>query len=274
MRFGLALASAAIILAAAPGGAAAGDPTPAPTLAPVGLPPAAAPPERAAPLKVIERLYVTSYCSRFIRHFNVAANVLIANDQHLEHTSSDLDALEADYVKRDGALLVYGDRNRLIEEVGAMMHSIPQGQVAVDDLLAQAHATKDTARREALQTTASQLQRSIDRQRAVTFDLSNVIHVLMDKHTIADTDEYHIAETMPYPNMPVIVHTLDDPVPEPGSTDAAQALAPQPASAKMVLQFDRQRSLIAHAESQAAIAAASVEKSCVVEDRQLPPGGN
>ena len=287
MRLGLALASLAMAVAFAPGGAVADAPTPSPvpTLAPVGLPPTAATPAPVPspngspnannpPLKVIERLYVASFCSRFIQHFNLAANVLIANDARLDHTSDDLDAVDADYVKRDGALRVYDDRNRLIAEVGEMMRSIPQGQGAVNNLLAQARSTKDPARRDALQATASQLQRSIDRQRAVAYDLSNAIHVLLDKRTAEDTDEFHIAETMPYPNMPVIVHTLDDPVPEPGSTDAAQALAPKPATTKMVLQFDRQRWIIGHAESQAAASAETIVKSCVVEDRQEPPAGN
>ena len=280
MRLGLALASLALAVSTTHAGAVANDPTPTPTLAPVGLPPApasapeASPSANAPPLKVIERIYVTSFCSRFIQHFNLAANVLIANDTRLDQTSSDLDAVDADYVKHDGALRVYDDRNRLIAEVGGMMRSIPLGQTAVNNLLAQARSTKDPARREALQATASQLQRSIDRQRAVAYDLSNAVHVLLDKHTFEDTDEYHIAQVMPYPNMPVIVHTLDDPVPEPGSTDAAQALAPKPATTKMVLQFDRQRWIIAHAESQAAVAAESIVKSCVVEDRQEAPVGN
>ncbi|TAM89714.1 hypothetical protein EPN42_07065 [bacterium] len=280
MRFGLALVSLALAVSTAHAGAVANDPAPTPTLAPVGLPPAgaaapeASPSANAPPLKVIERIYVTSFCSRFIQHFNLAANVLIANDTRLDQTSSDLDAVDADYVKHDGALRVYDDRNRLIAEVDGMMRSIPQGQTAVNNLLAQVRGTKDPTRREALQATASQLQRSIDRQRAVAYDLSNTVHVLLDKHTFEDTDEYHIAQAMPYPNMPVIIHTLDDPVPEPGSTDAAQALAPKPATAKMVLQFDRQRWIIAHAESQAAAAAESIVKSCVVEDRQEAPVGN
>jgi len=278
MRLGLAVASLVLGVTTAPVSGAVPAPAPSPTLAPVTLPPpesrptpVAVPGESGPPLKVIERLYVTTFCSRFVQHFNIAANTLIANDARLDQTSDDLDAVEADYVKRDGALRVYDDRNRLIAEIGGMLRSIPQGQAAVNDLIAQARATKDPARREALQTTASELQHSIDRQRAVTYDLSNVVHVLLDKHSYEDTAEYQIAETMPYPGMVVNVTALDAPVPEPHATSAEEAIAPKPATTKMVLQFDRQRWIIAHAESRAAAAADTIIKSCVVEERQSPP---
>jgi len=280
MRYAWALASLALGIA----GAAASDapaPGPSPTLAPITLPAATVPPASAsaspAPgaspgraLKVIERLYVNRFCSRFVQHFDVAADVLIANDAALSRTSSDLDAVERDYVKRNGAVLVYDDRNRLIKEVGSMVRSIPAGQAAVNDLLAQARETKDPTRHAELTTAASNLQRSIDRQRAVAYDVTNVIHVLLDKHTIQDTAEYQIAETQPYTWMPVNVTALDDPVPQPGSTDAAQALATKPATTKEVLQFDRQRWIIAHAESNAAVAAEGVAKTCVIEEHSSP----
>lgn len=273
MRLGWTLASLLLGAAAIPAVAAVPEPGPSPTLAPVSLPAPASTPfveGNGPPLKVIERLYVTRFCSRFVQHYNVAADVLIANDARLGLTSNDLDSVETDYTKRDGALRVYEDRNRLIAEVGGMMQSIPTGQVAVNDLIAQAKLTKDPERHQALTTAASELQHSIDRQRAVAYDLSNVIHVLLDKHTVEDTAEYQIAETMPYHNMPVNVTALDDPVPEPGSTDAAQALAPKPATVKEVLQFDRQRWIIAHAESHAASAAQRIVESCVTEEYSAP----
>ncbi|MDE2572466.1 MAG: hypothetical protein KGM44_08100 [bacterium] len=268
MRREVAPALCLFVLAVAPARAAAPEPSPSP-LAPVTIPLASPTPARSEagqPLKVIERLYVNSFCSRFVQHFNVAANVLVANDARLEQSSADLDRVEADYVKRDGALRVYDDRNRLIAEVGEMMRSIPIGQAAINDLIAQARSTRDPERKQQLTIAASEMQRSVDRQRAVSYDLSNVIHVLLDKHTIQDTAEYQIAQTMPYPNIPVIVTTLDDPVPEPHSTSAAEALAPKPATAKEVLQFDRERYIIAHAESRAAAAADLIVKSCVVEE--------
>lgn len=266
VRLGLTLAlAAAAVLATAPLAAPANDPEPLATLAPLSIPNAETPdPVASGSEKVLGHIYTTAFCSRFVEHYNVAATTLIGNDRRMDAAGVNVEQIADDYKRRDGALRIVDHRNQLIAAVGEMMRSIPVGQSAVNDLLQQAKETTDEERRQALHESASQLQRSVDRQRAVAYDLSNYAHVLMDKHKKEDTAEYRIQQTLPPGMPPVNITALDDPVPEPGDVNPALIDAPghKAATVKEVLQWDRQRSIIRDAESNAQIAAGRIVTVC------------
>lgn len=232
--------------------------------------------------KVLGHIYTSAFCATFVEHFNAAARIVISNDQHLDSVDTNLHKIADDWNRRDGAMRVYDERVALIATVAQMLKSIPVSQAEVNALLAEAKTTNDPERKAALLESASQLQKTIDRQRAVAFDLSNVIHVLIDKHKTEDMAETNINLTLP-PGMPgVNVTALDDPVPEPGSNTMMQSnpspspspgAAPVPGSLQDILQWNRQRSIIGTAETHAAVAADRVVRICNDEHRPTPPPG-
>jgi hypothetical protein len=287
--FAFALGTA-LLVAALGSPVPASSPSPSPsatsaaTLAPIDDGSVPAPAASASPgqPKIIGHIYTSAYCTNFVEHFNTAARIVISNDQHLDSVDVNLREIENDWNKRDGAIRVYEDRVELIAIVDKMLKSIPVSQAAVNELLAQAKATSDPVRKAALLESASQLQKTIDRQRAVTYDLTNVIHVLLDKHKTEDMAETNIRNTLPYGYQAVHITALDDPVPEPG-TDTLMQPAPSPSpspgatpappaagSVEDIMQWTRQRSIIGTAESKAAVAADRVVRICNQEKDALP----
>jgi len=257
----------------APSPASSPTPTAGPTLAPIDADSTAAPATSSGPgqPKLLGHVYTSAYCSNFVEHFNTAARGVIDNDQHMDAVDADLHKIEYDWDRTDGAMRVYDDRVSLIASVNTMLKSIPVTQAAVNQLLAQAKETTDPARKAALLESASQLQKTLDRQRAVTYDLSNVIHVLLDKHKKEDMGETAIYNTQPAGFQYVGVSLLDDPVPEPGqdsivhndpSPSPSPGATPKAGSVEDILQWTRQRSIIGTAESKAAVAADRVVRIC------------
>jgi hypothetical protein len=255
------------------------SPSPVWTLAPiaVGSQPEPAASSASGQPKVLGHVYASAYCTNFVERFNVAATTIVSNDQDLTSVDTTLRRIEDDYDRIDGAGRVYDDRVKLIDEVSQLMKSIPVTQAAVNDLLAQAKATTDPDRKAALQESASELQRTVDRQKAMADDLNGVVNVLMDKHKAEDTAEYNIQNLL-LPGMQAgHVSLLDDPVPEAGegsnlkwspSPSPSPGATPKPGSVEDVLQWTRQRSIIANAESHAAAAADHVVTIC---DQERPP---
>jgi len=253
------------------------SPTPGPTLAPIDDASTPDPSATGSP-KVLGHIYTTAFCSNFVEHFNAATRIVISNDQNLDSVDVDLHKIEDDWNKTDGATRVYDERVHLIATVQQMMSSIPASQAEVNKLLAEAKITTDPDRKAALQESASQLQKTIDRQRAVTYDLSNVIHVLLDKHKAEDTAEYNINRTLPPGMPPVNITALDDPVPEPGTDTLMQPKpgasptgSPTPAAVENIMQFSRQRWIIGNAESKAAVAADKIVRICSSQRPPTPP---
>jgi hypothetical protein len=271
----------ALFVAALASPVPASNPTPAPSptstskLAPIDEGTAPVPTASSSPgaPKLIGHIYTSAYCTSFVEHFNIAARGVITTDQHMDAVDLNLRAIEDDWNRTDGAMRVYSDRVTLIATVEQMLKTIPATQAAVNDLLAQAKTTADPVRKAALQESASQLQKTVDRQRAVAYDLTNVIHVLLDKHKEEDTAEANILRSLPDGPRYVNVTALDDPVPEPG-TDTMMQPAPtpspspgatptiRPGSVEDVMQWSRQRSIIGTAESKAADAADQIVRIC------------
>ncbi len=285
-QLAIALGSALLVAALAspvPASNPSPSPTPSagPTLAPIDVGPDPVATASTSPdqPKLLGHVYTSAYCSNFVEHFNTAARVVIDTDQRLDAVDANLHAIENDWDRSDGAMRVYDDRVALIATVDKMLKAIPVSQAAVNQLLAQAKETTDPARKAALLESASQLQKTIDRQRAVTYDLSNVVHVLLDKHKKEDMAETNIYNTLPNGFQYVGVSLLDDPVPEPG-TDSMQHLSPSPSpnpsatpkpgSVEDIMQWTRQRWIIGNAESKAATAADRVVRICNQERDTSP----
>jgi len=253
-----------------PTATSASQPSPSPSLAPLyPIYQGPDPISSASPLpgqpKLLGHVYANAYCQTFVEHFNNATNGVISDDRHLDNVDSTIHAIDDAWNQRDGAMRVYDDRVKLIADVGAMLKAIPQTQTEVNALLAQAKATTDPDRKAALQASASQLQHTLDRQKTVTYDLTNVIHVLLDKHTAEDTAESNIQNLLLPGYTEHGISLNDDPVDEPGTnTMMAPSASPTPQAGDLedVLQWSRQRWIIATAESQAAVAADHLVRIC------------
>jgi hypothetical protein len=142
----------------------------------------------------------------------------------------------------------------------------------VNDMLAQAKETQSPERQAALQESASALQKSVDRQRAVAYDLSNVVHVLMDKHGSEDTLASRIQSTY-LPGLTFDLHPGDDPVPQPGDGPILTSTTPpkNQTTTQDVMQYDRQKRIIGDNETRAASAATRVVTTCVQESDGTTP---
>jgi hypothetical protein len=271
------------------------DPTPAPSpaVSGAGQIPAQSSPAPVSPLtpislnatpdptatgpypRLLGHIIASASCMRFVEHYNVAAALMAANDTHIVTIDGALNQIADDYYRRDGALRAYDHRLVLIDNVSQMLKTIPAEQGAVNDLLAQAKETKNPARQAALQESASQLQKSVDRQRSLAYDLSNVVHVLMDKHGYEDTFAARISAVIP-PGVSFNLNPGDNPVPQPGDGPLLTRSAPpkNQTTAQDVLQYDRQKSIIGAAETKAASAATRVVTTCVQESDGTSTGQN
>lgn len=267
----------------APAASATPQASPSPSLAPLILidrapaPSPGASPSPGQP-KILGHVYTSAYCSTFVEHFNQATTGLITDDRHLDSVDATIHKIQDDWYRRDGAMRVYDDRVKLIDDVGAMLKAIPKTQAEVNALIAQAHATTDPARKAALTEAASQLQQTVDRQNTVAYDLTNVIHVLLDKHTEEDTAEANIQAMLPPGYQEHGISLLDDPVDQPGvdtlghsTPNPSVSATPRAGDLEDILQWGRQRWIIASSESRAAIAADKLVRICDGEVMPSPP---
>jgi hypothetical protein len=258
---------------ASPSPAPSPSPTPIPTstspLAPVSLDSTPDPQSTGPYPRLLGKVTASSACTRFVEHYNIAVVTIAANDDRISSSNVSLNDIQGDYYRRDGALTAYDHRVQLIAYVQKMLDSIPVEQGAVNDMLAQAKQTADPDRHKALQESASQLQKSVDRQRALANDLSSVVHVLMDKHGSEDTLASRIGSTLPLGES-FSLNPGDDPVPQPGDGGIITSSGPRSSQTTVqdVMQFTRQQSIIRTAETRAVTAATRVVKTCM----QTPDG--
>lgn len=266
LAFSVAALLACVVVTLVPARGQSPSPAPSATLAPLaplGIDDAAAAPlPESGGVKVLGHIYANALCRTFVEHYNAAAVTILDNDQQIATIDDTLDRLQREYNERDGALRVAEDRVKLVDAVKGMMTSIPTEQREVNELIRQARETKDPERKASLQQSASSLQRTVDRQRAVANDMLNVAQVLMDKHDVKDTMVYQINASLPAGAPPVNLHPPGDaPVPEPGTH-----FGPPPknvATVQEVTQLSRQRWIISFNESHAQVAAQRVYRSCV-----------
>jgi hypothetical protein len=247
------------------------SPVPLPPLTPLSLDFTPDPSSTGPYPRLLGHVVTSASCTRFVEHYNVAAAIITSNDTRISTVDTTLNSIADDYYRRDGALRAYEHRLQLIDNVSQMQNSIPVEQRAVNDMLAQAKETNNPARQAALQESASQLQKTVDRQRAVAYDLSNVVHVLMDKHGSEDTMSVRIQATL-LPGETFTSHPGDDPVPQPGDGPIVQsAPSKNQTTAQDVMQYDRQKRIIAAAETKAASAASRVVTTCHQNSDGTPP---
>ena len=239
------------------------SPSPVSPLTPLSLDATPDPSSTGPYPRLLGHVVASASCMRFVEHYNVAAAELTANDVRIGTVNTTLNDLAGDYYKHDGALLAYDHRIKLMDDVEHMLTSIPVGQRAVNDMLAQAKSTTNPTRQAALQESASALQKTVDRQRALAYDLSNVVHVLMDKHGSEDTMETRIQSTL-QPGETYSAHLGDDPVPQPGDELPVRS-GPEKnqTTAQDIVQYTRQKSIISTNETRAATAASKVVTTCV-----------
>lgn len=242
------------------------SPTPVSPLTPLSLDATPDPSSTGPYPRLLGHVIASAACMRFVEHYNVAATEITANDVRIGTVDTTLNDLAGDYYKHDGALLAYDHRIKLMDDVSHMLTSIPVEQRAVNDMLAQAKSTTNPARQAALQESASALQKTVDRHRALAYDLSNVVHVLMDKHGSEDTMESRIQSTL-LPGETYSAHLGDDPVPQPGDGPLPERSGPEKnqTTAQDVMQYTRQKYIINSNETRAATAASKVVTTCVQE---------
>ncbi len=253
---------------ASPSPTASATPAPSPSpvspLTPISLDSTPNPQSTGPYPRLLGTVTASAACTRFVQHYNVAVVTIVANDERISSADVSLDAIQGDYYRRDGALTAYDHRVQLIGYVSKMLDTIPVEQGAVNDLLAQAKETTDSDRRQALQESASQLQKSVDRQRSLANDLLSVVHVLMDKHTSEDTLASRIGSTLPLGES-FNLNPGDDPIPQPGDGGLITSSGPRISQTTVqdVMQYSRQQSIIRTAETRAVTAASRVVTSCV-----------
>jgi hypothetical protein len=154
----------------------------------------------------------------------------------------------------------------MIAALGRIIQTIPKTQAAVNDLRAQATASSDSGRREALLEGASQLQVSIDHQRIVANELNDAVGAMLDLHTTEDTLGRQVRGLLDG-RQKFNLDPGDAPVPHPGdSLPLTRSAGTYGTSAvEFILNMPRDRQLVANAESNAEVAVTRVVRSCVQE---------
>lgn len=263
------VASIAAVTVAVPAGPAP-SPQPAPsmsapaTLAPIEdyqspLPSATA---TASP-KILGHVLVSAFCRSFVEHFNVAAKTMLADDARLDDATTAVRGYEDDFFRMDGALTSWNHRLQLMAALKHLLTTIPKTQAAVNDLRTQAQSATDPDRRAALLESTSQLQNSVDHQRVVANEMTDLVDMMLDLHSAEDTIGQASA-AMRAPGEHFGVGTGDAPVPHPGDflPGVRDGVPSGPSAIETVYHMPRDRQLISNAELNAASAARRIVRSC------------
>jgi len=146
-------------------------------------------------LKTIVTVKSSPYCNALAQHFNGAFVPMLANNVTLDHVGVQLDDLNTLFNKPDFALRFGGVRTKLVAYDGALLKSLPQIQSEINTLRTAETFTTDPDAAKAIHMMAQELQRSYDKQRAITVDLQGVIQGMMDYDVNAhDPDEFNLYE--------------------------------------------------------------------------------
>jgi hypothetical protein len=254
---------------APPPGPAPGSAAPA-TLAPISddQPPSPTATGTASP-KVLGHVLVSAFCRSFVERFNAAAKTMIADDTHLDEATTAVRGYEDDFFRLDGALTSWNHRLQLIAALKELLNTIPKTQAAVNDLRAQAQSASDPERREALLESATQLQDSVDHQRLVANEMTDLVDMMLDLHTAEDTIGQSSAATRA-PGEGFHLDAGDAPVPHPGEglPNMREARLSGPSALEWVYHMPRDRQIIGNAEANAATAARRIVRSC---SQDAPP---
>jgi len=120
---------------------------------------------------------------------------MLANNVTLDHVGVQLDDFNTLFNKPDFALRFGGVRTKLVAYDGALLKSLPQIQSEINALRSAETMTTDPDAAKAIHAMAQELQRSYDKQHAITIDLQGVIQGMMDYDVNAhDPDEFNVYE--------------------------------------------------------------------------------
>jgi hypothetical protein len=179
------------------------------------------------PLKTIGTVKSSAYCTSLVLHFNLVAQIMIANDRTLDRVDEkliDLNGLfkNPDYVKR-----FVDTRTKLMGYVKQISDSLPALQDEINKLRAGEHLTTNAKEAADMHALAEKAQLAYNKQHALATDLLGIVQGMMDYD----------------------IQAGDHPI---GGEDLSTLR--QPADMKDVksyLRFDGQRDVIADAESKA-----------------------
>jgi hypothetical protein len=240
--------------------AAAGpEPEPAATATPIA---------QREPLREIGHVRaVSSFCQAFIAHFNGAARAMLDNDQTLTFVDFTLGGLQPHFKAKGGELLLYDDRVRLIRYTDSIFKTVPALQNEIDQLRRSAALTSDPDQAKAARDTASELQQSLDRERAMAYDSLGVVHALMDLALGATSD----TTLQVHPGGPPTIGAPEVSGPSASTnyigsvasnSDYTQTTPADRRDVRSYLQFDKQFDRIGLAESAAVAHARAVADGC------------
>jgi hypothetical protein len=268
----VAASTTAVPAGSVPPGPSPGSAAPA-ALAPINddQPPSPTATGTASP-KVLGRVFVSAFCKSFVERFNVAAKTMIADDAHLDEATMAVRGYEDDFFRLDGALTSWNHRLQLIAALKDLLGTIPKTQAAVNDLRVQAQSASDLERRQALLESASQLQDSVDHQRLVANEMTDLVDMMLDLHTAEDTIGQSSAGTRA-PGEGFHLNAGDAPVPHPGDglANVHNARLGGPSALEWVYHMPRDRQIIGDAEANAATAARRIVRSCA---QDVPPASD
>jgi hypothetical protein len=215
-------------------------PVPTDTPGPGSTPSAVASPESSPPertvspsastspepeLKTIVTVKSSPYCNALAQHFNDAFVPMLANNVTLDHVSGQLDDLNTLFNKPDFALRFGDVRAKLVDYDNSLLKSLPRMQSEINALRTAQTMTTDPDASKGIHDTAQELQRSYDKQRAITIDLQGLIQGMMDYNVQAhDPDEFNLYEA---------------------------SLPKDERDIKVYLSFDKERNIINDAENKA-----------------------
>lgn len=245
---------------------AAPSPGPEPTMAVATAAPASSPsPDATAsagpkptatpkvPLKEIGHVTaVTAFCKAFITHFNASAQLMNSDDAEISYADFVLGKLKKDFESIDHESRLYHDRLDLAEYLKILQAQMPKLQDAINRLRLAAALTIDPDKAKEAREVASQLQKSLDKEKQIANDTQGVLHAMLERAasysdtltSLGSPAEFPAATTVPVaPYLPSRRPAAEDDI-------------------RSYLEMDRQRDRIGDAESAAMTHADVVMKDC------------
>jgi hypothetical protein len=183
----------------------------------------------------------TAYCTAFEEYFNGSTQPILSGDSTLGVVRLSLDDLNKSFTSIDGTSQRYDIRLRLMHDVDELQSTLGPAQDAVNHLRTSAALSQDPVRAKQTRELAKDLQRALDRHKAMATDLLGVIHAL------AEYEQSHAY----------------DPAPLAGGYDPnVQNLPIVGRDVKEYLKFDQVVDRTKDAESSAADLADTIVQSC------------
>jgi hypothetical protein len=228
----------------------------------------AAPPALREPLREIGHVHALSgFCAAFLGHFNTAARAMLGNDQTLTFVDFTLGGLEPHFKAKGGEVQLYDDRVRLGHYTDDIFKAIPALQSEIDQLRRSAELSKDPEQAKAARETATELQQSLDRQKAMAGDSLGVVHALMDM-ALGATNDLAVRSRAGGPPS-IGAPEVSGPAASTNyigsvasNSNYTQSTPEQRRDVRSYLQFDKQFDRIAQAESAAVAHAQAIAAGC------------